>query len=189
MTLPNDEKGKPRTWMFIMNSKLVDRWVEELDHFKNYPQDQSSAVKEPEKPMGELPKPTGSQLAPQELPVNTNPSNPANNQPPPTNAVNSLQPNPYNPVVQQSQVLAPPPQRSTLGSKVEPPAASNYQQPTSSNYNPPLNNSSQLADNLPLNSNIQTSNNQPPSNTYAPAPVPVPGSVPVREQPLFPTRE
>lgn len=29
-TLPNDEKGKPRTWLFIMNNKLVDSWIREL---------------------------------------------------------------------------------------------------------------------------------------------------------------
>lgn len=50
VTLPNDEKGKPREWLFIMNNKLVDKWIEELDHFKNYPMDKEPATKSPNKP-------------------------------------------------------------------------------------------------------------------------------------------
>lgn len=57
-TLPNDEKGKPRNWLFIMNSKMVDSWVRELEHFRDYPLDQSAAVKKTENPI-EAPGPSG----------------------------------------------------------------------------------------------------------------------------------
>lgn len=66
VTLPPDAKGKPRTWLFIMSSKLVDRWMEELDHYRDYPLDQAPAKKPEEKPeiSGEVPKPPGTQQQP-----------------------------------------------------------------------------------------------------------------------------
>lgn len=34
ITLPADPKGKQLAWLFIMNNKMVDLWLEELDKFK-----------------------------------------------------------------------------------------------------------------------------------------------------------
>jgi hypothetical protein len=53
-TLPNDEKGKPRAWLFIMSSKMVDTWFRELEHFRDYPLDQSAPVNNPNNPTQQL---------------------------------------------------------------------------------------------------------------------------------------
>jgi len=119
VTLRNDEKSKPHSWLFIMNSRLVDRWIEELDHFRNYPLDNSPAVRPNDQPIGELPKPPASQLLPEPIfnqstvnpvyPASTFQNYPASSQ-----------------QLVQSSVLAPPNNLYAGGSKVEQPAISKY---------------------------------------------------------------
>jgi hypothetical protein len=87
-TLPPDEKGKHRSWLFIMNSKMVDSWIEELEHFKNYPLDHSPAVKSDL--FGE--KPIGGKIEPQPI----KPSTQIGEMSKGTNSVAQLQQSPMN---------------------------------------------------------------------------------------------